>query len=214
MISSSRSTKPLAFIALAASLLLAASAATLKEGSKAPVLTADRWIKGEPVKRFEPGVVYLVEFWATWCGPCVRAIPHLTELQKKHGDKLVVIGVAGAEKPPKNGPDKRFENVKLFVASQGPKMDYRVVFDPSRTSWQDWMTASGRGGIPSTFIVDHTGKIAWIGHPDMADAPLEAIVRKAPGPSKKKKDQGDDAAGGSDDKSKGGGNTDGGKPTG
>ena len=56
---------------------------TLKVGDKAPPLGKGQWVKGEPVKEFESGKVYVIENWATWCGPCIAAIPHVTEIQKK-----------------------------------------------------------------------------------------------------------------------------------
>src|SRR3954465_3678232 len=70
------------------------SGATLKPGDTAPPLAVSKWVKGEPVKKMEKGKVYVLECWATWCGPCVAAIPHVTELQKKFKDKdLIVIGM-------------------------------------------------------------------------------------------------------------------------
>lgn len=183
--------KVLALVALAAVTLMAATAAPLAVGSKAPALAANKWIKGEAVRKFEPGTVYVVEFWATWCPPCIKAIPHLTQLQKKHGDKVVVIGVAGSERPPRNGPDRRYDAVKTFVGKQGNQMDYRVVFDGTSATYNAWMKAAGKTGIPCTFIVDHTGKIGYIGHPMSMDATLDAIVKKAPEPKAKeeKKDK-------------------------
>ncbi|MBX3354209.1 MAG: redoxin family protein [Phycisphaeraceae bacterium] len=173
--------KMFAIAALASLLLTAgASAQALKVGSKAPTLSANRWVKGEPVRRFEPGTVYLVEFWATWCGPCIKEIPHLTRLQKEYGDRLVVIGVAGSERKSAGGKDDRFEKLKTFVDGKGKDMDYRVVFDPGEGSYNHWMLASGRRGIPSSFLVDHEGKIAYIGHPASIDEPLAAVMKKAP----------------------------------
>ena len=62
-------------------------AVTLHIGDPAPPLGPGRWLKGEPVSAFEPGKVYVVEFWATWCGPCIAAIPHISDLQKQHAPK-------------------------------------------------------------------------------------------------------------------------------
>ncbi|MBX3365462.1 MAG: redoxin family protein [Phycisphaeraceae bacterium] len=143
----------------------------LAVGAQAPAFQPQTWVKGAPVTRFEPGMVYVVEFWATWCGPCVAVIPHLTELQKTHGtDKLTVIGVASA--------DQRMglSDVESFVERQGAKMDYRVAFTPQRKIWTDWMTAAGRSGIPSSFVVDGEGRISFIGHPASG---LDAAVERA-----------------------------------
>src|SRR5262245_37552422 len=60
----------LAGIACVAGLALAADEPTLKVGDKAPKLQTGKWIQGDPVKEFEKDKAYIVEFWATWCGPC------------------------------------------------------------------------------------------------------------------------------------------------
>ena len=62
-------------------------------GSKAPKLDVKEFVKGDAVDRFENGKVYIVELWATWCGPCKTTIPRLTKLQKKYTD-LTIIGIA------------------------------------------------------------------------------------------------------------------------
>ncbi|HVU64861.1 MAG TPA: TlpA disulfide reductase family protein [Phycisphaerales bacterium] len=62
-------------------------------GDPAPSLSIEKWIKGEPVTSFEKGKVYVVEFWATWCGPCKASMPHITDLQKQYKGKVTFIGV-------------------------------------------------------------------------------------------------------------------------
>ncbi len=138
-----------------------ASSSKLKVGDLAPALSTGEWLKGEPVKRFEKGTVYLVEFWATWCGPCVKSIPHLTELQKKY-PKLVIIG--------QNCSERDQSIAKGFVDKQGASMDYRVALDdtskePGGAMYKEWMNASGARGIPHAFLVDQNKRIAWAGHP-------------------------------------------------
>lgn len=170
--------KPTLFAVLAGVGLLGsveARAEGLGIGDPAPKLDVKEFVKGEPVKAFEPGKSYVVEFWATWCGPCRATIPHLTELQKKHPE-VTFIGVSVWE-------DDQ-DGVKPFVDEMGDKMDYRVAMDNVPEDGErgegpmaeNWMKAADQNGIPTAFIVNKEGKIAWIGHPSSMDEPLEKIA--------------------------------------
>ena len=78
-------------------LTLALSAVSAELGDPAAPLQIAEWVKGKPVDlAADKGKkIFVVEFWATWCGPCRASIPHLTEMQKKFKDKNVVfIGVS------------------------------------------------------------------------------------------------------------------------
>ena len=66
---------------------------TLQIGDDAPGLQYSKWVKGTPVTSFEKDRMYVLEFWATWCGPCKAAMPHLSELAKKYEDKATFMGV-------------------------------------------------------------------------------------------------------------------------
>jgi thiol-disulfide isomerase/thioredoxin len=135
-------------------------------GCIAPKLEGLEWVKGDPV-RMQKGSIYVVEFWATWCGPCIRGIPHLTELQQKYKNKQVtVIGISKET----NG------KVRPFVAQKGKAMDYTVAIDVKGSVNKAFMKAFAQGGIPHAFIVDQAGRIAWRGHPMTMDKALSEIV--------------------------------------
>jgi thiol-disulfide isomerase/thioredoxin len=152
-----------------------ARAESLGIGDPAPKLDVKSFVKGDAVSELEPGKLYVVEFWATWCGPCKATIPHLTELQKKHPE-ITFIGVSVYEK----SQDK----VKPFVEEMGDKMNYRVAIDSvgkdakgaEGAMAKSWMQAASQEGIPTAFIINKESKIAWIGHPGSMDEPLEKIA--------------------------------------
>jgi thiol-disulfide isomerase/thioredoxin len=141
--------------------------ASLAIGSKAPAVEVARWVKGTPVKQFEKGKVYVVEFWATWCGPCKVSIPHLTELAKKYAGKVTFTGVSVWEKNAPLGTYKNYgDKVDAFAKEWGDKMAYNVAWDGDNGSMaENWMKAAGQNGIPTAFVIDQTGTVAWIGHP-------------------------------------------------
>ncbi len=142
-------------------------AATLKPGSPAPIPQIEHWVKGKAPEFFAPGTVYVVEFWATWCGPCRASMPHLTELQKEHPE-IVIVGVS----------DEPLEKVEPFINSEAwaEKTGYRITTDPDRSVHTDYMKAAGQNGIPTAFIVGKDGVIEWIGHPMQMDEPLKQVI--------------------------------------
>jgi thiol-disulfide isomerase/thioredoxin len=140
-----------------------AAESKLTVGDNAPKLQVAKWVQGQPVDGFEAGKTYIVEFWATWCGPCRASIPHLNELHEKFKDKgIIVIGQDVWEQDE--------STVAPFLKTMGEKMTYRVALD-DKSSQKDgamaltWMKAAGQNGIPTAFIINKQGRIAWIGHP-------------------------------------------------
>jgi len=141
----------------------AAPAKSLSVGDAAPALAGLTWLKAGPIAAYEPGRHYIVEFWATWCGPCRKSIPHLTELQARHKDRVTVIGISAWER--EQDAAARIAVPRAFIEKQGAAMEYSIAADAEGLAARDWMQASGRRSIPTAFIVDAKGNVAWIGNP-------------------------------------------------
>lgn len=146
------------WLSLSVALPIAFTAQAANLGDPAGALDIATWTKGEAVdlaaargKR-----VVVVEFWATWCGPCRVSIPHLTDLQKKYATRGVsIVGVS----------DEASATVRSFVDGMGDKMDYTVAVDNNRRTSDAFMGAYGINGIPHAFVIDKEGRVAWHGHP-------------------------------------------------
>ena len=153
----------------------------LTVGDTAPTLDIEHWLQNgngffKPVKTFQEDNVYVVEFWATWCGPCKISMPMLAELQNKYrGDKVQIIGVS-------NEP---VETIERMMDQEHGQVDktfreitsaYSLATDPDNSVSDDYMLAAGQDGIPTAFIVGKTGKIEWIGSPFEMEGPLSQVV--------------------------------------
>jgi thiol-disulfide isomerase/thioredoxin len=154
-------------------LLLTPVMAVLKVGDAAPKIQVSRWVQGEQVKQFEGDKVYIVEFWATWCGPCVASIPHLNEIHERFKPKgLVVIGQNVMEEDTKAAVD--------FVKKMAGRMTYRVTLDDKASEGfmaRNWLTAAGQTGIPCAFVINKKGEVAYIGHPmALKESLLETLL--------------------------------------
>jgi len=150
-------------------------AKTLTIGDKAPTTEISHWLKGDAVTEFEAGNVYVMEFWATWCGPCKASIPHISELQEQYADyDVTFIGVS----------DEKLQKVVKFPTKTDSedtlwtqKMRYTVATDPDRSTAKAYMTAAAQQTIPTAFIVGKDSRVEWIGHPMDIDEVLAQVVR-------------------------------------
>lgn len=146
-------------------------AASPKIGDKTPAVNVARWITEKPpTLPGEKGAeqhVFLVEFWATWCPPCLKSIPHLAELQKKHRKAgLLILGISNEE--PKT--------IEAFIKSK-MKMPYFVGNDDDMKTTSAW--TDDIQTIPHAFLVNKSGIVVWSGNPldmDVMDKVIEQVL--------------------------------------
>lgn len=119
----------------------------LEVGDKYPNFSG-KLLNGDTFKLSDhEGNVMLINFWATWCGPCVGEMPAFPRLVEKYGDDLVLVAVNVAEDA---------ETVQAFADDNG--YDFNIVLDPDYSISDLYPT----DGIPYTVIVDRKGKISEI----------------------------------------------------
>lgn len=126
------------------------NATTDFRNKKAPTFKVEKWLSAE-AKREDK--VVLIDFWATWCGPCRRLIPELKEWQTKFKDDLVIIGVS-------NEAPREVEN---FMRAQ--QINYAMAVDTKQTMSK----AIGIGGIPHVLVISSDGIVRWQGFPGGQD---------------------------------------------
>ncbi len=121
-------------------------------------------IDGKPVKLSTfIGKVIILDFWATWCPPCVMEIPHFNELSEQYKDSgLVVLGVS-VDKDGATAVKKFKENKPInYLIMIGQENIYKT--------YQSYLPENKRGGIPFTFIIDKKGFIRhyYVGYREKA----------------------------------------------
>lgn len=123
-------------------------------GKPAPKLALEKILNGSmPDTR---GKVMLIDFWATWCGPCVKSIPEVNEWKHKFEKDMVIIGLS----------DEKEEVVTQFM--ENTKMDYLVAIDSQKRMSKEL----GVKGIPHVMVVSADGIVRWQGFPGDASDKL------------------------------------------
>lgn len=119
---------------------------TIQEENKAPDFTLVS-TDGKKINLSDyKGKIIILDFWATWCGPCRKGIPDLVSLQKSYKDKLVVIGISLDDERTKN-------DILPFMKEYG--VNYPVVYG----TYEVTMNYGSIQAIPTSFIIDQKGNI-------------------------------------------------------
>lgn len=133
-------------------------------GRKAPELKVEKWLTpaGKPGAPDTRGKVVLVDYWATWCGPCKRLIPELNQWQREFRGDLVIIGIS----------DEPAARVEEFMKST--RVEYAMAVDTRRNEMTKSMI--GIAGIPHVMVIDSTGICRWQGFPQLPEDTLTTEV--------------------------------------
>jgi thiol-disulfide isomerase/thioredoxin len=137
---------------------------TLRIGDPAPPIKVQAWVRGQPVTQFEKGKVYVLDFWATWCGGCIVSFPHISAIADKYKDKVAFTSIDTCEEiGDSKVPDPVAKVTEFLKTPQGQNLKLDVCVDGNtKTMWDAWINPLRRSGLPTTFVIDQDGKIAWI----------------------------------------------------
>lgn len=138
------------------------------EGKPMPALDVTGWVNGEVKPADMKGKVVIVDFYATWCGPCMAAIPHNNELLRKYKDQgLVIVGVCTSSR----GQEKMNDRVK----EKG--IEYPTARDSQLKSQSAWAVHY----YPTYAIVDRKGIVRIIGlQPEYVERVVQKLLSEAP----------------------------------
>jgi thiol-disulfide isomerase/thioredoxin len=139
------------------------------EGKPMPKLDLAGWVNGQVKPEAMKGKVVVVDFYATWCGPCMAAIPHNNELLKQYKDKgLVIVGVCTS--------NRGQEKMDQTVSARG--IAYPTARDPQLASQKAWQVHY----YPTYAIVDRKGIVRIVGlQPNHVEEVVKKLLAEAPG---------------------------------
>ncbi len=124
-------------------------------GSKLWQLSFTDWLQNQPADTSFKGKYKVLEFWATWCKPCLEAVPHLNKMQKQFADSNIVFLSVTHQTPEETAKTLEKYNFETIVVSDRS----RRIHDMLRIAYKGTM------GLPRTVILDANNNILWYGNP-------------------------------------------------
>ena len=133
----------------------------------APKLELSRWALGEVTRAGRRNRIVVVEFWATWCGPCIQAIPHNNELAARYRDRGVVLFGACT--------GGREETMEAVARGAGAAYPTAVAGPGTAAAWNVRF-------FPTYAVIDRKGVLRSIGiQPEVLPKVLDALLSEQPG---------------------------------
>lgn len=128
----------------------------IKIGEKAPEITITHWLHNKPVSTNLEDKFIVLEFWATWCGPCIAAVPHMNILQAEiNNPDLLFVSIT-------DEPEAKTKRIL-------EKVDFKSIVVTDTTKKTQINFGDGRKGLeayPMTVLIDNKGWVKWIGEPN------------------------------------------------
>lgn len=145
------------------------------QGQTLPVPAGtETWLTGQPDRAVGEHVLVL-DFWATWCRPCITASPKLDRIQRDHEGDVLVLAFSGLSAGKRWPEDEA--TIRRYIESH--PVAYAHLHDPSRAVYQ----LVKPSGIPHAVVISTDGVVRWQGNPHDPRLPhvIDAVVRADPG---------------------------------